>query len=145
MEHEGTLINQTSNPDFIFSIKDSMFASWCVFFGGAVILTGMWSRPTDRTVEFRPLIRETWCRGDDGGLSSVSEGLFNSVISSSRAALFEAIKSPNLKPKRFGIKNYLTAILGSFCQIYKLLIQYICFELQGKEKISLTFMFKHVE
>ena len=111
--HEGTLIKQTSNPDFIFSIKDSIFASWCVFLGGAVILTGTWSRPTDRTVEFRLLIIETWCLGDDGGLSSVSAGLLNSVISSSRAALFEAIKSPNLKPKGFGITNYLKAVLGS--------------------------------
>ena len=110
---EGALLKQTSNPDFIFSIRDSIFASWWVFLGGAVILTGTWSRPTDRTVEFRLLIMETWCRGDDGGLSSVSAGLLNSVISSSRAALFEAIKSPNLKPKGFAITNYLKAVFGS--------------------------------
>ena len=77
-----------------------MFASWCAFFGGAAILTGTWSRPTDRKlVEFRVLSIETWCRGDDGGLSSISVGLRKSVTSSSRAALFEAIKSPNLKAK----------------------------------------------
>lgn len=75
-----------------------MFASWFAFFTGAVILTGTWSRPTERKlVELRLLVMETWCRGDDGGLSSVSAGRLKSVISSSRAALFEAIKSPNLK------------------------------------------------
>ena len=48
----------------------------------------------------------------------MSAGLLNSVISSSRAALFEAIKSPNLKPKGFGVTNYLKAILGSYGLIY---------------------------
>lgn len=43
----------------------------------------------------------------------MSTGLLNSVISSSRAALFEAIKSPNLEPKGFGVTNNLKAILGS--------------------------------
>ena len=43
----------------------------------------------------------------------MSTGLLNSVISSSRAALFEAIKSPNLEPKGFGVTNNFKAILGS--------------------------------
>ena len=56
-----------------------------------------WSRPIEREpVVFRVLVMATWCRGDEGGLSSVSLGLLRSANSSSRAALLEAIKSPNL-------------------------------------------------
>lgn len=98
---EGSRQKQTSNPDFIFSIKDSMFASCCELLGGAFIFTGTWSRPTERKLaEFRLFAMETWCLGDDGGLSSVSLGLLRSAISSSRAALLVAIKSPNLKTTR---------------------------------------------
>lgn len=89
---------ETSSPDFIFSINDSMFASRFAFFTGALIWTGAWSRPAERKlVELRLLLIETWCRGDEGGLKSVSMGRLKSVISSSRTALFEAIKSPSLK------------------------------------------------
>ena len=83
-----------------------MFASCCEFLEGAFIFTGTWSRPTERKLEeFRLFAMETWCLGDDGGLSSVSLGLFRSAISSSRAALLVAIKSPNLKTKRYMITS----------------------------------------
>lgn len=91
----------TSNPDFIFSIKDSIFASCCEFFCGTLTFSGTCCWPTGRKVAvLRPLITETWCRGDDGGLSCVSWDLRNSDISSSRAALFDASKSPNLNLAR---------------------------------------------
>ena len=88
----------TSKPDFIFSIKDSMFESYCELLGRILLFIETLFTPTGRTlVEFLVLAKETWCRGEDGGLSSVSLGLLRSDISSSRAALLDAIRSPNLK------------------------------------------------
>ena len=91
----------TSNPDFNFSIRDSIFASYSELRGGGLIFTGTCCRPTGRKVAvLRLLATDTWCRGDDGGLSSESLGLLKSAISSSRAALLEAIKSPSLDTMR---------------------------------------------
>ena len=75
-----------------------MFESYCELLGRILLFIETLFTPTGRTlVEFLVLAKETWCRGEDGGLSSVSLGLLRSDISSSRAALLDAIKSPNLK------------------------------------------------
>lgn len=89
---------RTSKPDFIFSIKDSMFESYCELLARVLLFIETLFTPTGRAlVEFLVLANETWCRGEDGGLSSVSLCLPRSDISSSRAALLDAIKSPNLQ------------------------------------------------
>ena len=75
-----------------------MFESYCELLGGILLFIEPLFTPIGRTlVEFLVLAKETWCRGEDGGLSSVSLGLLRSDISSSRAALLDAIKSPNLQ------------------------------------------------
>lgn len=89
-----------------------MFVLWCVFFGGVVILIGMWFRFFDCIVEFWLLIIEIWCWGDDGGFSFVLMGFFNSVIFFLWVVLFEVIKFFNLELKGFGVMNNFKVILG---------------------------------
>ena len=103
-----------------------MFESYCELLAGILLFIETLFTPTGRTlVEFLVLPKETWCRGEDGGLSSVSLGLLRSDISSSRAALLDAIKSPNLqtmqiydgKSQRTAMNNRKSLSGHSFCNV----------------------------